>query len=214
MPGVRIKLTLVTLLLLLNTDSEVLAGLPVDLVTIGVVVDEVATIAALVLVVVGLGDGLVGEVLVLGKLEDETEAGLVEIFHADIDQGLEGTLIPIGDHLGQRDLVLHGREPEFGDAGHLLVRLGGLLLLDGGALILILVLALLTGLDLLIGGLGLAIDDGGTLLVERGELGEVLLLELQDLLLELGLELGVILLDALEAGNAALHLGRKRLDVP
>jgi hypothetical protein len=176
-----------------------------------VVVDEVAAIAALVLVVVGLSDGLVGEELVLGKLEDKAEPGLVEVLHPNVDQRLEGLLIPVGDHLSERDLVLHGREPELGDTGHLLGALGGLVLLDGSALILLLVL--LTGLNLLVGGLGLAIYDGGALLVQRGELGKVLLLELQDLLLELGLELGVVLLNALQAGDAALDFSGKRLDV-
>lgn len=180
------------------------------------VVDEVTAVAALVLVVVGLGDGLVGEVLVLGEFEDEPEAGLVEVLHADIDQRFEGVLIPVRDHLGQGDLVLHGRKPELGNTRHLLGRLGGLLLLLGGgrALGLLRLTLLLTSLDLLVGGLGLAIYNGTALLVQGSELGKILLLQLKDLLLELGLEFGVLLLDTLQAGDAALDLSGERLDVP
>ncbi len=177
------------------------------------IVDEIAAIAALVLVVVGLCDGLVGEVVVLSELENEAEAGLVEVLHPDIGQGLEGTLVAVGDHLSKRDLVLHGGEPELGDTRHVGGALGRLLVLDGSTLLFLLLLVFLASLDLLVGGLGLAVDDGGTLLVQRSELGKVLLLELQNLLLELGLELGVVLLDALKASNAALNLGGKRLDV-
>lgn len=209
----ELQLTLVALLLLLNADSKILVLLPVDLVTLGVIVDKVATIAALVLVVVGLGDSLVGEVLVLSELEDEAESGLVEILHADIGEGLEGLLVAVGDHLGEGDLVLHGREPELGDTRNLLGRLGSLLLLGGGLGLLIVLLILLTGLDLVLSGLSLAVDNGSTLLVKRSELGEVLLLELKDLLLELGLKLGVLLLDALQASDTTLDIGRERLNV-
>lgn len=174
------------------------------------VINEVTAIPALVLVVVGLGDDLVGEKLVLSELEDQAETGLVEVLHADVDQGLESALIAVGDHLGKGDLVLHGREPELGNTADL-TAVGGALVLDSGALRLVLIL--LAGLDEVLGGLGLAVDDGGTLLIERGELGEEFLLELKDLLLELGLELGVLFLDALETGDTALDLGRERLNV-
>src|ERR1700722_854747 len=79
------KLTLVALLLRLDAHRQVLAGLPVDLVTLGVVVDEVAAVAVLLAVEVRLGQQLVGEELVLGELEDQAEARLVEVLHADVD---------------------------------------------------------------------------------------------------------------------------------
>lgn len=209
------RLTLVALLLLLDPDRQVLALLPVDLVALGVVVDEVAAVPRLVLVVVGLGDGLVGEVLVLVKLEDEAEAGLVQVLHADVGQVLECALVTVGDHLSEGDLVLHGGQPELWDTVHGLVRLGWLLILLSslvGILLIVLVLVLLillAGLNLLLGGLGGTVDNVGTLLVQRGELGKVFLLQLEDLLLELGLKLGVLLLDSLQAGDALLDLGRQ-----
>lgn len=176
------------------------------------VVDKVTTVTALILVVVGLGNGGVLEVVVGGELEDEAESGLVQVLHADVSEMLEGTLITVGDHLGKRDLVLHGREPELGDTRHIVGDLGLLLRLGGITLSLGLVI-LLAGLDLFLGGLRLSVDDGGTLLVEGRELGEVLLLELKHLLLELGLELGVVLLNALEASDTAADGSGQGLDV-
>ena len=181
------------------------------------IIDEVTTVPTLVLVVVGLGDDLVGEVLVLGKLKDEAETRLVEVLHADIGQVLEGTLVAVGDHLSKRDLVLHGGQPELRNAvdlrnfGRLLLLLLGRLGLGLGSLQAL--LALLTQLNLLIGGLGLAVHDSRTLLIKRSELGKVLLLKLKNLLLELSLELGMLLLDALQASNTALDLRRERLDI-
>lgn len=209
----RLRLTLVPLLLALNLDGEVLALLPVNLVTLGVVVDEVATVAVLLLVVVGFADGFVGEEGVLGKLENEAEAGAVKVLHANVGQVLERLLVTVGDGLG-KGRVLHGAEPELGDT---LQVSGGSLLLGGrllGLLVVLVILALsLASLDLLLGGLSLAVDNLGALLVQRGELGEELLLELEDLLLELGLELGVLLLDTLEAVDTSPHGRGERLDV-
>ena len=177
------------------------------------VVDEVATVAVLLLVVVGLAEGLVGEESVLSELEDKTETGAVEVLHADVGQVLEDLLVAVGDGLGE-GRVLHGAEPELGDT--LDVGGSGLLLLIGLGLLLVIVLVLtlgLAGLDLLLGGLGLTVDDLGTLLVERGELGEELLLEFENLLLELGLKLGVLLLHALEAVDAPPDGSGQGLDV-
>ena len=184
--------------------------MPVDLVTLGVIVDEVTAVAVLLLVVVGLGDGLVGEELVLGELEDETESGAVQVLHADVGQELEGTLVTVGDGLGERR-VLHGGQPELGDT----LDVGGRLVILGlGLLILVILLfVLLASLDFLLGRLGGTVDDLGTLLVERGVLGEELLLEGKDLLLELGLELGVLLLDTLETSDTSADRGRERLHV-
>ena len=61
--------TLVSLLFALDLNGEVLARLPVDLVTFRMIIDEVATITVLFLIEVRLGDGLVGKELVVGKLE-------------------------------------------------------------------------------------------------------------------------------------------------
>src|SRR5687768_3005658 len=106
------KLTLVALLLALNSYGRVLAGLPVDLVTLSMVVAEVSSISALSLVEVGLCDDLVGEELVPRELKDQTETGFVKVLHTDISQILEGGLITVGDHLCQGHLVLHGGKPE------------------------------------------------------------------------------------------------------
>jgi hypothetical protein len=186
--------------------------LPVDLVTLGVVVNEVTTVAVLLLVVVCLGDGLVGEELVLGELEDEAESRAVEVLHADVGQELEGTLVTVGDGLGERR-VLHGGQPELGDT----LDIGGRLVVLGlvGLIILVVILlfVLLASLDLLLGRLGGTVDDLGTLLVKRGVLGEELLLEGKDFLLELSLELGVLLLDTLETSDTSADGGRERLDV-
>jgi hypothetical protein len=206
------KLTLVALLLALDSNGEVLARLPVDLVTLGVVVDEVTTVAVLLLVVVCLGDGLVGEELVLGELEDETESGAVQVLHADVGQELEGTLVTVGDGLGERR-VLHGGQPELGDTLDVGGRLVVLSLVGLIILVVVFLFVLLASLDLLLGRLSGAVDDLGTLLVERGVLGEELLLEGKDFLLELGLELGVLLLDALETSDTSADGGRERLDV-
>ena len=205
-------LTLISLLLTLDPDCEILAILPVDLVALSMVVDEVTTVTTLVLVEVGLGEGLVGEVFVFGEVKQEAEARLVQVFHSDVGKGAQRTLIPVSDHLSQRNLVLHSGQPKLGNAGDVLCRLGGLLLLGLLGFIALLGL-LLTLLDLIVGGLCLAVDDAGTLLVKRCELGEVLLLELKDLFLELGLKLGVFLLNTLQAGNAAADRSRQRLDV-
>lgn len=209
------QLTLVPLLLALDLDGKILALLPVNLVALSVVVDEVATVAVLLLVVVGLVDGLVGEESVLSEFEDEAETGAVEVLHADVGEVLENLLVALSDGLSE-GRVLHGAEPELGDTLDiggsgllLLIRLGLLALL-----IALVVLALsLASLDLLLGGLGETVDDLGALLVQRGELGEELLLELEDLLLELSLELGVLLLHALEAVNTSADGSRQRLDV-
>jgi hypothetical protein len=176
-----------------------------------VVVDEVTTVAVLLLVVVGLGDGLVGEELVLGELEDEAESGAVEVLHADVGQELEGTLVTVGDGLGERR-VLHGGQPELRntlDIGGRLVVLSLVSLI----VLIILLFVLLASLDFLLGRLGGTVDDLGTLLVKRGVLGEELLLEGKDFLLELGLELGVLLLDALETSDTSADGGGERLDV-
>ena len=57
----RYHLLLFLLLLALNPGGQVLSGLPINPVALGVVVDEVTTVAALGLVVVGLGESLVVE---------------------------------------------------------------------------------------------------------------------------------------------------------
>jgi len=124
---------------------------------------------------------------------------------------LQGLLVTLGDHLGKRDLVLHGREPELRNTVHrLTLFLLGLLL---SFLFLFLFLILLSSLDLLLGRLNTAVDYCRTTLIQRSELAEVLLLKFQDFLLELSLELGVLLLDTLQAGNAAADGRRERFDV-
>ena len=63
------------------------------------IVDEFAAITTLFLVVISLGDRFVHEEVVLSKLEDETEARLLKIFHADVGEELESDLVPIRDQL-------------------------------------------------------------------------------------------------------------------
>jgi hypothetical protein len=113
------ELTSVSLLLALYTNSKVLVCFPVDLITLGVVVDEVAAVSAFLLVVVCLGDGFIGEEFVLRKLENKAESGSVKVFHADIGEMFKGLLIALGDHLDEGNLVLHGRKPELWDTGHI-----------------------------------------------------------------------------------------------
>lgn len=201
------------MLLALEAEGQVLVGLPVDLGTLGVVVDEVTAVSVLVLVVVGLGNGLVGEELVLRELEDEAESGAVQVLHANVGEVLEGLLVSLGDHLGERDLVLHGRKPELGDTVH---GLALILLLLLGLLVFFfffLLLVLLSGLDLALSRLHTTVHDRRPALVQWGELGKVFLLELQDLLLELSLQLSVFLLDSLQAGHAATDNRGERFDV-
>lgn len=183
--------TLVPLFLGLYSHRQILARQPVNLFTLGVVVDEVTTVATLSLVKVRLGKDGVAEVFVARKLEDETEPRLVEILHANVDETLEDSLVPVGDDFRERDVVLEGRQPELRDTGHVLgrgaflvivsrsggcLRLGGALLLGGTFSLGIIIIA--SSLDLLLGRLGRAVDDEVALLVERGKLGKVFLLEL------------------------------------
>jgi len=159
------KLTLVALLLALNTNSQVLSSLPVNLITFSVIIDEITSVSALLLVKVCLGDLLVGEKFVLSKLEDKLETRLVKISHADVSKRFEGRLVPVGDGLGESEAVLHGSQPELWntlEAGwvNLLLILGLLLLL-----LIIFVIRLGTSLDLLLSGFGESINNLGTLLV-------------------------------------------------
>jgi len=154
------------------------------------VVDEVSAISVLLLVVICLGERLVCEEVVVGKLEDELEARAVKVLHPDVDQLFHGVLVALGDEIGQRRLVLHCRKPEFWDTLDGLSRLVGVLLgwctlLFVIFLVLILLVIFLTSSDLFLSRLGLANDDLGTLLVERSEFGKVLLFELEDLFLKL-----------------------------
>ena len=114
------------------------------------VVDEVTAIAVLLLVEVGLGDGLVCEELVLLKLEDEAEPGAVEVLHADIGEVLQRSLVAVCDHLGERDLVLHGAEPELWDTLDILALVLVELLLALLLVVLIVLIFLLANLDLLL----------------------------------------------------------------
>jgi hypothetical protein len=202
--------TLVALLLALDADGKVLTLLPVDLVTLGVVVDEISAVSVLVLVVVGLGDLLVREELVFLEDEVESESRGVEVAQPDVGEVLKSVLVTLSDSLGKENVVLHGGQPELRDTLHLL---SGDLLLLLGLFLIVGLLVLLSGGDLLLSGLSGTVNDGGTLLVERSELGEILLLELENLLLELSLELGVLLLDTTETGDTALNVLRKGLNV-
>jgi hypothetical protein len=114
-----------------------------------VVVDEVTTVTTLLLVIIGLCDLLVGEKVVFGKFEDKLEAGTVKVGHADIGEMLKGSLVPIGDGLGEREVVLHGRQPELWNTLKVLC----ILLVFGFNILLLLFIILLliicfSGLDL------------------------------------------------------------------
>ena len=111
------------------------------------VIDEVTSVAVLLLVEVGLGDGLVGEEFVVLEFEDEAETGAVEVLHADVGQVLQSSLVAVCDHLGERDLVLHGAEPELWNTLDILA----LVLVElrlGLVLVLVILILLLADLDL------------------------------------------------------------------
>ena len=111
------KLTLVPLLLTLHLDRQILPALPVNLITLRMIVDEVTTIPVLFLVEVRLRNGLVREELIVRELEDQTETRTIEIFHADVGEPLQRLLIAICDGLRERR-VLHRTKPELWDALH------------------------------------------------------------------------------------------------
>jgi hypothetical protein len=89
----------------------------------------------------------------------------------------------------------------------------GLDLLVVVLVILIVAVLLTTEFDELVRGLLLASNDAGALVVERGVAGGESLLEGKDLVLEFGLDLGLLGLDALEAINALADGGREGLEV-
>lgn len=117
-------------------------------------------------------------------------------------------------------MVLESSEPKFGNA---LLGVGGdggrserLLLLAVSLFVVVIVVILgarLPSLDLLLARLGLALNDGGPALVEGTIPLCVLFLELENLLLELGLDLCVVNMNALETLDAALDVGWQRLNV-
>ena len=175
------------------------------------VVDKVAAVPTLLLVIVRLGEDLVGEEVVRTEFEDQAETRTFEILHADVRDVLESLFIAIGDGLSKRG-VFHSTEPEFGNSLHVHIRLFVFGLVFDFSLLSIfrlLLVLLFTSLDFLIAGLGLAIDDFRAYFVQRGKLGEVLLLEGEDLGLELGLELGVFLLHTFETIDAFPYRSRK-----
>ena len=126
-------------------------------------------------------------------------------------------------------MVSQGGQPELGDTGCgllvVLVNLGDTRTL----LLLVLVVRVggLASLDLGVGRLGFAGDDGFPSLVKRGvsveelrsarayvyESPTCLLLEHQDRHLELAFNLGVLNLDTLQAVDSSLDRRRERLDV-
>jgi len=174
-----------------------------------VVVDEISTVAALFLVVVGLGNRLVGEELVFGKVEDQAEARLVKVLHADVVQVLQSSFVAVGDGLCEGG-ILHGRQPELGNTFGIVVGcvcwlVRSLLL---GVFVVLVLIVLLTSLNLLLTWLARTVDDGGTLFVEWAVFGEELLLQSQDLLLEFGLKLRVLLLNTLEASYSLADRSR------
>ena len=127
------------------------------------VVDEVATVPVLFLIEVRLGHDFVGEEFILGKLEDQAEAGTVEILHADVGKKLQRLFIAVGDSLCQ-GRVLHRTEPELWNALHVRARcIAGLGWFRH--LVLILFFVSFAGLDFFRRGLGLAVHDLRALLV-------------------------------------------------
>jgi hypothetical protein len=159
-------LTPVSLLLALYTESEVFVCFPVDLITLGVVVDEVAAVSTFLLVIVCLGDGFIGEEFIFRELENKTESRSVQVFHANIDEMFKGLLIPVGDHLDKGNLVLHGGKPELWDTGHIGFLGLRLSLLLGLLLGLILITQLgFTSFDLSFGRFDGTIHDLGTSLI-------------------------------------------------
>lgn len=141
------------------------------------IVDEVSAVTILFPVEIRLGDGLVGEEVVVGELKDESETGSVEILHPYVGQRAEGLFVTVCNQLSERDLVLHSGEPELRNAFYWLRRIS--LFLTLGFLCALLVLFLvLASIDFFFSGLGLTIDDLGSLFVKRREFGKVLFLKL------------------------------------
>lgn len=168
--------TLVTLLLALNSNGQIFAGLPVNLVTFGVIVDEVTTVTSVFTVEVCLGDGAVGKEIVGGELEDESEAWLIEVLHADVGERFQCIFVEIGDEFGKRKLVLHGSQPEFWNTLGILGNLA--FALDIDTILFILIVFVFTGLDFSLSWLDRSVYDLGSLLIQWSELGKVFLLEL------------------------------------
>lgn len=159
----------------------------------------------------------------------ETETGLaVEVRQPDVGKLLERLLVRVGDGLGEGHGVLHGSKPELGNTRELLVAL--LSELSDLSALLLVILVVRVGVLALghlgVGGFSLARDDLQTPVVEGLVLAEELyvsggvhasqthlLLDLKDGQLELGLDLRVLDLEALEAVNTPADGGRQRLDV-
>jgi hypothetical protein len=199
------------LLLALDSHRQILVGLPVNSFSFGVIIDEVSSVAILLAIEVGLRQSLVGEELIGREFEDELETRTVEVLHANVCQVSECLLILIGDELGKGHLILHRRQPEFGDALGILspIRLGLCLLL----VFLVIFIFRLAGFDFSLCRFALAVDDLGPLLVQRCEFGKVFLFEVQNFLLEFSLKFGVFLLDAFQASDPAPDGGWEALNV-
>lgn len=117
----EIARTFVALLLDLELLGEVLVLFPLDLGADRTVVHEIARVADLLAVDIGLFEDGVLEELVLLKDEEKLEAGLGvaggEVLDAEVDEVLEGGGVALGDELGEADVVTERGEPELGDRG-------------------------------------------------------------------------------------------------
>jgi hypothetical protein len=232
---------LVALLLLLHHDGELVGGArPLDVAAL----DVVQRVLVFVFRVheVRLGEDLVGEERVLPEEELELEALLrvvVDELGGHVDEGAQGILVALHYHTLDHLVVLHGCEPEGGDATvgtargflqhgglidvgrgddvHLLALVGGLLLLVflvvGSDFFDFGLFLLLAGRDLFGCRLVLTADDLTALLEEGLHLGEELQLDLGDAGLLALLEFLGGLDERLKAVNAASLLERQALDL-
>merc|ERR1712230_236317 len=170
---------LVALLLCLDPYGEVFAGLPLDLASLGVVVHKVAERTDLLLVVVGLCQGLVVKELLglVRKVKQQLEPWLVvaEVLDPDVDEVLERLLVPLRHELGDAGMVREGGEPKAWNTLWTLCDLVGaqnlsaafLLFLVIFVLILVVLVDLESSIDLLFRRLDLAEDDLLAALVDR-----------------------------------------------
>eukprot|EP00760_Papus_ankaliazontas_P030598 PhM_4_TR4920/c0_g1_i1/m.49420 len=189
------------LLLLLLLNGEVLARLPLDVEASGLGQHHLAVV---VLELIRLRQhGTLEELILLeDKRQRETLSRVLHESALNIDKVLEAGLVALGDKLTDAAVILEGTEPEPGDA----LGIGALALREAHVL---LVLLGETALHFLVGGLGDAAHNVAAVLKQRAVLSLVLLVERGELLKVLSVAVVVLLLESLEAADAATDLGRQ-----
>jgi hypothetical protein len=198
--------TLVALSLCLDHDGQIFAFFPVDFLAFGVIIDEIATVASLLLIEIRLCQNLVCEEVVLTKLEFDSEARDVEVGKSDVSEMTQHFLVLGRDQVGNNNHILHRRQPKLGNAlgssssGSSSLRLFLVLALAGGRHFSVLLFSLESSFHFGVLWLRDTVDDLGSSFVQRTVLLQILLFQFQDFLLEFEFEFGVFGLETLEAG--------------